>query len=120
MSCHQIRLVMKLGRFTLVEVEGVKFAVTEDHLASSKMGLRRGCITIRLFFRMSLVNTTENTVSNVLVYCVQSVSVKVSSINCTPKRLDSFIFDAHVTLRRIKFLIIKPNRCTNISDLFLE
>jgi hypothetical protein len=34
---------MKLERFTLVEVEGVKFVVIEDHLASSKMGLRRGC-----------------------------------------------------------------------------
>ena len=29
-------------------------------------------------------------------------------------------FDLHVTVRRVKFLIIKPNRCTNFSNLFLE
>ena len=83
---------MKLVRFTLVEVEEVKLIVIEDHFTSSKMGLRRGCITIRVYFRMALVNTSENTVSNVIVYCVQSVSVKISTINCTLKRLDNFIF----------------------------
>ena len=28
--------------------------------------------------------------------------------------------DVHVTVHRDKFLIIKPNRCTNFSNLFLE
>jgi hypothetical protein len=82
---------MKLGRFTLVEVEGVKFVV-EDHLVASKMGLRRGCIIIHVCFRMALVNTSDNTVSNVIVYCVQSVSVTISTINCTLNRLDNFMF----------------------------
>ena len=66
MSYQQIRLVMKLGRFTLFEVEGVTFFVIEDHLASSKMGLRRGCI-IRVCFRIALVNTSENTVYSLSV-----------------------------------------------------
>ena len=30
------------------------------------------------------------------------------------------LFDAHVTVYRDKFLIIKPTRCTNFSNLFLE
>jgi len=29
-------------------------------------------------------------------------------------------FDVHVTMHRVKFLIIKPTRCTNFSNLFLE
>jgi len=29
-------------------------------------------------------------------------------------------FDVHVTARRVKFLIIKPTRCTNFSNLFFE
>jgi len=28
--------------------------------------------------------------------------------------------DVHVTVHRDKFLIIKPTRCTNFTDLFLE
>ena len=30
------------------------------------------------------------------------------------------IFDVHVTVHRDKFLIVKPSRCTNFSNLFLE
>ena len=30
------------------------------------------------------------------------------------------VFDVHVTVHRGKFLIIKPTRCTNYSNLFLE
>jgi len=30
------------------------------------------------------------------------------------------VFDVHVTVHRDKFLIIKPTRCTNFSNLFLE
>jgi len=29
-------------------------------------------------------------------------------------------FDIHVTVHRDKFLIIRPTRCTNFSNLFLE
>ena len=29
-------------------------------------------------------------------------------------------FDVHVTVHRVKFLIINPTRCTNFSNLFLE
>jgi hypothetical protein len=29
-------------------------------------------------------------------------------------------FDVHVTVHRDTFLIIKPTRCTNFSNLFLE
>jgi hypothetical protein len=31
-----------------------------------------------------------------------------------------YLFDVHVTVHHDKFLIIKPNRCTNFSNLFLE
>ena len=31
-----------------------------------------------------------------------------------------YFFDVHVTVDRDKFLIIKPTRCTNFSNLFLE
>jgi len=30
------------------------------------------------------------------------------------------LFDVHVTVHRVKFLIIRPTRCTNFSILFLE
>jgi len=30
------------------------------------------------------------------------------------------IFDVHVTVHRDKFLITKPTRCTNFSNVFLE
>ena len=29
-------------------------------------------------------------------------------------------FDVHVTVHRVKFLVIKPTRCTDFSHLFLE
>ena len=29
-------------------------------------------------------------------------------------------FYVHVTVHRVKFLILKPTRCTNFSNLFLE
>ena len=32
----------------------------------------------------------------------------------------TMLFDVYVTVHRGKFLIIKPTRCTNFSDLFLE
>jgi len=31
-----------------------------------------------------------------------------------------FEFDVHVTVHRVKFLIIIPTRCTHFSNLFLE
>jgi len=31
-----------------------------------------------------------------------------------------YFFDIHVTVHCVKFLIIKPTRCTNFSNLFLE
>jgi len=31
-----------------------------------------------------------------------------------------YIFDVHVTAHRDKFLKIRPTRCTNFSNLFLE
>jgi len=31
-----------------------------------------------------------------------------------------FDFDVRVTVHRVKFLIIKPTRCSNFSNLFLE
>jgi hypothetical protein len=39
--------------------------------------------------------------------------------NCS-KYVSSDEFDIHVTVHRVKFLIIKPTRCTNFSNLFLE
>jgi len=29
-------------------------------------------------------------------------------------------FDVHMTIHRSKFLVIKPTRCTDFSNLFLE
>jgi len=34
--------------------------------------------------------------------------------------LSHIFFDVHVTVHRVKFLIIKPSRCTNFSNLYLE
>jgi hypothetical protein len=31
---------------------------------------------------------------------------------------EAFDFDVHVTVHRVKFLIIKPTRCTNFSNFF--
>ena len=31
-----------------------------------------------------------------------------------------YVFDVHVTVHRVKFHILKPTRCTNFSNLFLE
>ena len=47
--------------------------------------------------------------------CSKRVWKYLNSIitNCEP-------FDVHVTVHRDKFLIIKPTRCTNFSNLFLE
>jgi len=39
--------------------------------------------------------------------------------NCS-KYVSSDEFDIHVTVHRVTFLIIKPTRCTNFSNLFLE
>jgi hypothetical protein len=38
----------------------------------------------------------------------------------SPSKYDTGKFDVHVTVYRVKFLIIKPTRCTNFSNLFLE
>ena len=38
----------------------------------------------------------------------------------SPSKYDTGKFDVHVTVHRVKFLIIKPTRCTNFSNLFLE
>ena len=35
-------------------------------------------------------------------------------------RNNTYLFDVHVTVHRDKFLIIKPTRCTNFSNLFLK
>jgi hypothetical protein len=35
-------------------------------------------------------------------------------------RFDDELFDFHVTVHRVKFLIINPTRCTNFSNFFLE
>jgi hypothetical protein len=35
-------------------------------------------------------------------------------------QVHNFIFDVHVTVHYVKFYIIKPTRCTNFSNLFLE
>jgi hypothetical protein len=47
--------------------------------------------------------------------------VDVSGMAKKQKKLEISIgFDAHVTMHRVQFLIIKPTRCTNFSNLFLE
>jgi hypothetical protein len=33
---------------------------------------------------------------------------------------DRNVLDVHLTVHRVKFLIISPTRCTNFSNLFLE
>ena len=38
----------------------------------------------------------------------------------TDPRTSNLYFDVHVTVHRDKFLVIKPIRCTNFSNLFLE
>jgi len=39
---------------------------------------------------------------------------------CVTRQDISELFDVHVTVHRDKFLTIKPTRCTNFSNLFLE
>jgi hypothetical protein len=53
-------------------------------------------------------------------------SIFVIAVNWSLKNIDIsavfffFIFDVHMTIYRVKFLTIKPTRCTNFSNLFLE
>jgi len=48
--------------------------------------------------------------------CVSPLSEKLSKL-----RVEVVTeIDVHVTVHRDKFLIIKPTRCTNFSNLFLE
>jgi hypothetical protein len=48
----------------------------------------------------------------------------VSTVTCLEKNTElevsPFRFDVHVTVHRVKFLIIKPTGCTHFSNLFLE
>jgi hypothetical protein len=43
--------------------------------------------------------------------------MKLALLSSHMERVD---FDVHVTMHRDKFLIIKPTRCTNFSNLFLK
>jgi len=43
--------------------------------------------------------------------------IRNEGVGCDNDVID---FDGHVNVHRDKFLIIKPTRCTDFSDLFLE
>ena len=111
---------MKLGRLTLVQVEGVKFVVIEHHLISSKMGSWRGCITIRVCYTMTLVNTSENTVSNVVIIRrVHCVSVKISTINSTLMSLDNLVFitvDASYLFRFTTDIVVRRDSMSRLRS----
>jgi hypothetical protein len=47
------------------------------------------------------------------------ISVTESRMTDRHKRSESFFY-VHVTVRSVKFPKIKPTRCTNFSNLFLE
>jgi len=47
--------------------------------------------------------------------CLNHTSQRTQSISIT----NTSYFDVHVTVHRVKFLIIKATRCTNFSNLFL-
>jgi len=51
---------------------------------------------------------------NITDYCV------CSKTTLERYRWDDELFDVHVTVHRVKFLRIKPTRCTNFSNFFLE
>jgi hypothetical protein len=44
--------------------------------------------------------------------------VEILKGSCSTIRYKTITFDVHVTVHRDKFLIIKPTRCTNFSNLF--
>ena len=49
------------------------------------------------------------------------IGVRIHGIRITcGGQKTSFLFDVHVTVHRDKFLKMKPTRCTNFSNLFLE
>jgi hypothetical protein len=48
------------------------------------------------------------------------IDVLFLSVAATVEYLSHIFFDVHVTVHRVKFLIMKPSRCTNFSNLFLE
>jgi len=44
----------------------------------------------------------------------------LKSVNRPTESLKMSEFDFHVKVHRVKFLIIKPTRCTKFSNLFFE
>ena len=54
------------------------------------------------------------------LYNIQEQGLACTGIGFKPSPIFHKEFDVHVTVHRDKFLIIKPTRCTNFSNLFLE
>jgi len=54
-----------------------------------------------------------------IIFCVNNTYAHYSQ-GVSKIRLWTLRFDVHSTVRCVKFFIIKPTRCTNFSNLFLE
>ena len=88
--------------------------------------------------RSTVTNILKATISNVFVWVFWYVILVLKitprycmcfkrMLLCISVREDPAIpysqvqaLDVHVTMHRVKFLVIKPTRCTNFSNLFLE
>jgi hypothetical protein len=57
---------------------------------------------------------------NKIALLLTSSSVAVISESAASLLNISFLFDVHVTMHCVKYLVIKLTRCTNFSNLFLE
>jgi len=57
---------------------------------------------------------------NLFTFFISSIKCNMSCHNYNTHHFASLFFrlDVHVTVHRDKFLIIKPTRCTNFSNLF--
>jgi len=80
--------------------------------------LRRHCSVLRRALRTHLLVAGERLFN---CYCDQATDCQTRNCGSNPGRGSVFfLFDSHVTVHRDKFLIIKPTRCTNFSNLFLD
>jgi len=72
---------------------------------------------------LKMYQTSYLTDSRILFLGAKQVNMLMSThLHLVPTTTNRYTykFDVHVTVLRVKFLIIKPTRCTNFSNLFLE
>ena len=68
----------------------------------------------------SFLPSSQPIISSHTLLTVSARAVSVRTSDMTRMLTHYTEFDVHVTAHRVKFLIIKPTRCTNFSNFFLE